>query len=66
MQYITRREHEGLVIGDEIHVTVLQIRRDHVRLAVSGARQTPAYREVTLYCEPSEEASGLQLTASRF
>ena len=66
MQFISRRENEGLVIGDDIFLTVLQIRHDHVRLAVSCPRLTPSYWEETLFVEAEENSGMLQLSGSRF
>jgi carbon storage regulator CsrA len=61
MQMITRRVNEGLVIEDDIHVTVLHICRDYVRLAISSPNDTPPYREETLYWEEAEPASAPEL-----
>lgn len=63
---ISRRENEGLVIGEDIFVTVLQVRLNHVRLAISCSRLDPSYREETLWFEPDEQPVSLQLTGSRF
>jgi carbon storage regulator CsrA len=49
MQMITRRVNEGLVIGSDIHVTVLDICEDCVRLAISSPETFPQYWEQTLY-----------------
>lgn len=65
MKVISRRENEGLVIGGEIHVTVLKIRENHVRLAISCARLVPSYWEETLFYN-QEEPAELQLTGPRF
>jgi carbon storage regulator CsrA len=61
MQMITRRVNEGLVIDDDIHVTVLDICRDYVRLAISSPKDTPSYWEQTLYWEETEEESAQEL-----
>lgn len=66
MKVFSRRENEGLVIGDDITVTVLQIRKDHVRLAISCPRLTPSYWEETLFLDLAEQPSELQLSAARF
>jgi carbon storage regulator CsrA len=66
MKIISRRENEGLVIGDDISVTVLQIKHDHVRLAVSCPRLTPSYWEETLFVETAEKPGALELSAARF
>lgn len=66
MKVFSRRENEGLVIGGDVSVTVLQIRSDHVRLAISCPRLTPAYWEETLYWNAEEEQPcGLQLSGAR-
>ena len=59
MQIISRRVNESLVIDDEIHVTVLDIREDHVRLAISSPHECPSYWEETVYWEQPEEAEAL-------
>ncbi|MFN0054312.1 MAG: carbon storage regulator [Planctomycetales bacterium] len=66
MKVISRRVNEGLVIGNDTFVTVLQIRLNFVRLAISCPRHTPSYWEETLFWEPEEEPAQLQLAASRF
>lgn len=67
MKVISRRENEGLVIGDDIFVTVLQVHLNHVRLAISCARMTPSYWEETLWVEAEQaEPIELELLASRF
>ena len=66
MKVFSRRENEGLVIGDDISVTVLQIRKNYVRLAIACPRLTPSYWEETLFLELEEQPSELQLSAARF
>lgn len=68
MKVISRRENEGLVIGEDIFVTVLQVRLNHVRLAISCARMSPSYWEETLTWEPEEDvtAGDRRLIAARF
>ena len=54
MQMVTRRVNEGLVIGDDIHVTVLDISDDCVRLAISSPSTNPPYWEQTLYFDAAQ------------
>lgn len=61
MQMITRRVNEGLVIGNDIHVTVLDICKDYVRLAISSPKNTPSYWEQTLYWEGATEENAQEL-----
>ena len=67
MKVFSRRENEGLVIGSDIKVTVLQIRSGHVRLAISCPRLTPAYWEETLFwsSDDEEQPCNLEFTVSR-
>lgn len=61
MRLISRRQNEGVVIGDDIYVTVLDIHEDHVRLAISSPNDCPSYREETLYWEETRQPRELQL-----
>lgn len=61
MQMISRQESEGLVIGEDIYVTVLDIQEDRVRLAISSPNDCPSYWEQTLYWEESEASRELQM-----
>lgn len=56
MHIISRRVNEGVMIGDDIHVTVLEIREDHLRVAISSPNLQPPYQEKTLHWDPSESA----------
>ena len=66
MQVIARSANEGLVIGDDIVVTVLEIHSKFVRLGIETPNRAPFYREEVLHygdddgnwlattdCEPS-------------
>jgi sRNA-binding carbon storage regulator CsrA len=55
MRMMTRRVNESLVIGSDIHVTVLDIRENCVRLAISSPEAFPQYWEQTLYWNPAQE-----------
>lgn len=66
MKVISRRENEGLVIGNDISVTVLQIRENSVRLAIACPRLTPSYWEETLFLSAEPRPGELQLSAARF
>ncbi len=61
MQIISRQENEGLVIGDDITVTVLKIRETEVRLAISSPSDSPSYWEETLYWEQARSTQELQV-----
>ncbi len=61
MLELTRQVNEGLVIGEDIHVTVLDIQTNQVRLAISSPNDEPSYWEETLYWEPAAANRELQL-----
>ena len=50
MQIISRSVNEGLVIGDDIVVTVLKIQDGYVRIGIETPNRLPYYREEVLYC----------------
>jgi carbon storage regulator CsrA len=64
MQVISRRENEGVVINGNIFVTVLEVRDDAVRLAISAPHLTPSYWEQTLFLRSADEAGQLELSTS--
>jgi carbon storage regulator len=49
MQIIARSVNEGLVIDDNIRVTVLEIQHNRVRLGIETPNQAPYYREEVVY-----------------
>lgn len=67
MHVITREVNQGLVIDNRIQVTVLDVREDRVRLAITSPDDIPSYWEETLYLEPAEESdSELEHTQLQF
>lgn len=52
MHVISRRENEGIVIDQNIVVTVLEIAEDFVRLAIQSPDEVPPYREEVIHLEP--------------
>lgn len=45
MLVLTRRVQESIVIGDNVVVTVLEVRGDHVRLGVAAPRDVTVDRQ---------------------
>lgn len=48
MLVLTRRTNESIVIGNDIVVTVLEIKGDQIRLGISAPHEVPVYREELL------------------
>jgi carbon storage regulator CsrA len=64
MRVFLRGVNEGLMIDDEWEVTVLEIQPDHVRLAIVSPRETPSYREETIFIEDPGIDSDLEVVES--
>ena len=45
MLVLSRKLDDRIVIGDEITVTVLEIRKGRVKLGISGPPEVPIHRE---------------------
>lgn len=54
MRVYTRGVDEGLMIGDNVQVNVLEVNSDSVRLAIIDPNSTPSYREEVLFL-PSDD-----------
>lgn len=48
MHVITRQKGESLVIGDDIIITVVEIRGDEVRLGVEAPKEIPAHNRESI------------------
>jgi carbon storage regulator len=45
MLVLSRKKNESIFIGEQIVVTVVEIRRDKVRLGVHAPREVPVHRQ---------------------
>ena len=48
MLVLTRRKNQSIVIGDDIVVTVLEVKGDQIRLGITAPRDIQVYREELL------------------
>ena len=48
MLVLTRRKNQSIVIGDDIIVTVLEVKGDQIRLGITAPRDVQVYREELL------------------
>ena len=55
MLVLTRRRDESIMIGDDIRVTVVEVRGDQVKLGIDAPRSIPVHRE-EVYLEILEES----------
>lgn len=45
MLVLTRKPNQSIVIGDDIELTVLEVRGDQVRIGINAPRQIPVHRK---------------------
>ena len=60
MLVLTRRANQSIMIGDDIVVTVLDVRGDQVRIGIKAPRSVDVHREevfVALQREPRRDAA---------
>lgn len=48
MLVLTRRKNQSIVIGDNIIVTVLEVKGDQIRIGITAPRDIQVYREELL------------------
>lgn len=48
MLVLTRRKNQSIVIGDQIVVTVLEVKGDQIRIGITAPRDVQVYREELL------------------
>ena len=54
MLVLTRRKNQSIVIGDDIIVTVLDVKGDQIRLGITAPRDVQVNREELLVAAPDE------------
>ena len=58
MLVLTRRLNQSIRIGDDIEVTIIEVRGDQVRIGISAPRDTPVHRtEVYLQIQQENQAA---------
>lgn len=58
MLVLTRRANQSIVIGDDVRVTVLEVRGDQVRIGIDAPRSLSVHRE-EVWLELSRDAAGV-------
>jgi carbon storage regulator len=42
---LTRQSNQSIMIGNDVVITILEIRGDHVRIGINAPRDVPVHRE---------------------
>jgi carbon storage regulator len=58
MLVLTRRVNERIVIGDDVTVTVLEVRGAQVRLGIEAPRDVKVFREEVLQRDEPDPSAG--------
>jgi len=45
MLILTRRNGESIVIGETIKVSILDVKRDHIKIGIQAPKEVSIYRE---------------------
>lgn len=62
MLVLTRRLNQSIKVGDDVEITVIEVRGDQVRLGVSAPRDVAVHRkEVYLQIQQENRAAALAL-----
>ena len=64
MLVLSRKQGESIIIGNDIVVTVLEVRPDHIRLGIDAPRSISVHRE-EVYLEVMRENAAAVATADR-
>lgn len=59
MLVLTRRKNQSIVIGDDIVITVLEVKGDSIRLGITAPRDVQVYREELLAALSEANASAV-------
>ncbi len=58
MLALSRKKDEALIINNNIEITVLEVKGDHVKLGITAPKSVPVYRkEVYLQIQESNKES---------
>ena len=65
MLVLTRRANQSIIIGDDVVVTVLEVRGDQVRIGITAPRDVTVHREEVYRAlhEANEDAASDSLPA---
>lgn len=54
MLVITRKRGEGFIIGDDIHVTIVAVNGNNIRIGIDAPMDVPVFRDELISIELTE------------
>ena len=65
MLVLSRRRDESIMIGDDVEITIVDIRGDAVRIGITAPRSIPVYRKEIYEAIQRENIAAAQTEVSR-
>lgn len=65
MLILTRKIDETIMIGDQIEITVVDIRGDHVKLGIKAPRNVKVYRQEVYQAIQKENIEAAQINPNK-
>ena len=66
MLVLTRKSGEGIWIGDNIRIVVVDIREGQVKLGIDASRKTPIYRDEVYEKVRDENVAAVEMGTPEF
>ena len=63
MLALSRKKNEAIVVGNNIEITVLEVRGDQVKLGISAPKEVPIYRKEVYAQIQKENAESVDVGA---
>jgi carbon storage regulator len=60
MLVLSRQKDESIMIGDEVEITIVDVRGDKVRLGITAPKSIPVHRKEVYNAIQQEKKEGLQ------
>jgi len=57
MLVLSRRKNESIIIGDDVEVTICDVKSDRVRLGITAPKEIPVYRREVYDAIKREQAA---------
>lgn len=62
MLVLSRKKDESIVIGDDVEITIVDVRGDKVRLGINAPREVPVHRKEIYETIQREKAAAAKKT----